>query len=333
MTKKIVLSPYCIEVIVKRSKKASFPTFEPPMLATLTKNYFSKKEWLYEPKYDGVRCVAYKKNGVVHLFSRNGHVVNREYPELVTALTQQLADNFVIDGEIVAFDTAGISRFQLLQSRINRTNHFSSVPIHYCIFDILYTDGYSMEQVPLYVRKALLKQLLQYNDVLQYTDHAVGNGMALFAAACKKHEEGIIAKQKDSKYSHTRSRDWLKFKCSASQELVIGGYTTPQGSRSHFGALLVGYYDKNNFIYAGKVGTGYSHETLALVGKKLEKLTIKKCPFFNYDGPVTQVHWVKPQLVAEFEFAEWTNGGKLRVGRYKGLREDKSAKKVIREAK
>lgn len=333
MAKKIALQSECTQALIKNSKKAPFPAFQPPMLATLTKNYFSKKDWLYEQKFDGERCVAYKKNGIVTVYSRNGREINHEYPEIVRALEAQVADNFVIDGEIVAFDTKGVTQFQLLQGRINLQKTTNAVvPVYYCIFDVLYTEGYIVEKVPLYARKELLKQLLAYNKILLYTEHSVGEGLPLYKKACKRHEEGIMAKQKDGAYIHARSRNWLKFKCSASQELVIGGYTKPRGSRTNFGALLVGYYDNKKFLYAGKVGTGFSHETLSFLGKKLSALTTKNCPFTNYDGLDTNVFWVKPQLVAEFEFAQWTNAGKLRVGRYKGLRDDKNAKSVVRES-
>lgn len=332
MSKKIILSQEVIDAIVKNSKKAPFPEFKTPMLATLTKNYFSDKEWFYEQKFDGERCIAYKKNGHVTLYSRNGKIINTEYEELAAALKAQAADDFVIDGEIIATDKSGISRFQLLQSRINLQNGDSPVPISYCIFDILYTDGYLVEHIPLFARKELLKHLLKYNTMLKYTDHIVGKGVPLFHQACKKGEEGIMAKDSHGLYVHKRSVSWLKFKCSASQELVIGGYTKPKGSRAHFGALLVGYYDKKHFIYAGKVGTGFSEETLALLGKKLEKITTTTCPFYQFDDSTKDVVWVKPHIVAEFEFAEWTQGGKLRVGRYKGLREDKSAQDVVRES-
>lgn len=325
--------------ILKKIKKESEPSFILPMLATLTTDYFSSKEWLYEHKFDGERCLAFKKNGKVRLISRNDKTMNAEYPELVQALEKQSADNFVLDGEIVSRNKKGISDFQLLQGRINIRNVADlklmkkTIPITYCIFDLLYVDGYDIRALPLYVRKVILKKLLKYNKILSYTEHSVGNGVALFKKACQLHWEGLIAKRIDSEYVGVRSRDWLKFKCSASQELVIGGYTEPQGSRSYFGALLVGYYDKGSLRYAGKVGTGFTHNTLEMLGKKLQKLETKKCPFSDYDKSLLRVHWVKPQLVADFQFAQWTKAGRLRVGRYKGLRDDKNAKDVVRESK
>ncbi len=321
----------------QKIKKVRQPSFIPVMLATLTKDYFSSKEWLYEHKFDGERCIAFKKNGVVNLMSRNKKNMNEIYPELVTALTKQAADNFIIDGEIISVDKKGVSDFELLQGRINlratsEKAKQKKIPITYCLFDLMYVDGYDIRKLPLYARKDLLKKLLSYNKILIYTEHKIGDGIAYFKQACKLNWEGLIAKRIDSEYVGVRSRDWLKFKCIMKQELIIVGYTKPQGSRSYFGALLVGYYNKEGkLMYAGKVGTGYSEDTLALLGKKLQKLTVKKCPFADYEGSVTNVTWVKPVLVAEFQFAQWTNAGRLRVGRYKGLRDDKDAKDVVKE--
>lgn len=313
------------------------PSFVKPMLATLTKNYFSDKNWFYEHKFDGERCLAFKKNGVVKLMSRNRRNINAEYPELVEALTRQKADNFIIDGEIVAHAKQGQSDFELLQGRINLRDledvqhKQKAIKINYCIFDLIYTDGSDTRHLPLYARKELLKKLLVYKKPLVYTTHKVGNGIPFFKKACKLHWEGLIAKDKNSTYVSRRSTSWLKFKCIMQQELVIGGYTEPRGSRSDFGALLVGYYKGDKLFFAGKVGTGFDQETLSMLGKKLRKIPATKCPFTNYTGTERAIHWVKPLLVAEFEFAEWTASKRLRVGRYKGLRTDKKARDVVRE--
>ncbi len=323
--------------LLKRAKKMAEPAFIKPMLATLTEDYFSRKDWLYEHKFDGVRCLVFKKKGVVHLLSRNNKSMNAEYPELVAAFKKQQADNFVIDGEIVSIGKKGISDFEQLQGRINVRKGAKlavvekKIPIKYCIFDLMYVQGYDVRALPLLARKKILKKLLQYTKLLSYTTHKVGNGIAYFKYACAKGWEGLIAKRIDSEYVGVRSPDWLKFKCVMEQELVIGGYTRPQGSRTDFGALLVGYYKNGVLHYAGKVGTGYTQDTLALLGKKLRKLDTTKCPFSNYDESIKNVHWVRPVLVGEFGFAQWTRQGRLRVGRYRGLREDKSAKEVVRE--
>jgi len=309
----------------------------PPMLATLTHDYFSSDTWLYEHKFDGERCLAFKKNGRVRLMSRNKREINGEYPELVDALTKQAADNFIVDGEIVSVNQKGISDFQLLQGRMHLLESSTiemrqkKVPILFNIFDCLYADGYDIRELPLHARKKVLKNLLSYRRPLVFTEHQVGNGLTFFKKACKLHWEGLIAKRIDSVYQGTRSRDWLKFKCIMKQELVIGGYTAPKGSRAYFGALLVGYYDKGKLRYAGKVGTGFNELTLSMLGKKLRALERTTCPFSDYDKSERDVHWVKPVLVAEFQFAQWTKASRLRVGRYKGLRDDKNAKDVIKE--
>ncbi len=309
----------------------------PLMLATLTEDYFDSKEWVYEHKFDGERCLVIKKNGKVSLMSRNKNSMNAGYPELVRALEEQQADNFIIDGEIVAVGKTGLSDFQLLQGRINLQQHAlieerqKNIRIKYCIFDVLYVAGYDVRPLPWYARNKILKKVVRYNKLLAFTKAEIGNGLKLFKRSCSLGWEGLIVKRKESTYVGKRSREWLKFKCAQGQELVIGGYTQPRGGREHFGALLVGYYQKGKLLYAGKVGTGYSEATLALLGKKLRALAIEQCPFSNYTLRARNVVWVKPLLVADFKFAQWTRGGKLRVGRYKGLRDDKKAKDVVRE--
>lgn len=323
--------------ILKKLKKTAQPKSIKPMLATLTQNYFSSKDWIYEHKFDGVRCVAFKKNGKVSLMSRNNNIMNTEYPEIVSVLEKDPADDFVIDGEIVAIGKTGISDFQLLQGRINLKQENlieerqKKIEIIYRIFDLIYCSGFDTTKLPLIFRKKVLKKLLKFNKLLSFSEHKIGDGVKFFHQACRLHWEGLIAKKKDSEYVETRSPNWLKFKCAFGQELVIGGFTEPEGSRSYFGALLVGYYDKDKFMYAGKVGTGFSYAMLEILGKKLNKLEISKCPFQNFEDSTRNIHWVSPKLVGEFEFAQWTRGGKLRVGRFKGLRTDKKATDVIKE--
>ncbi|MDR3646482.1 MAG: non-homologous end-joining DNA ligase [Candidatus Babeliales bacterium] len=322
--------------ILKKRKKEKQPTFIEPMLATLTKDYFTKKDWVYEHKFDGVRCLAFKKNGKVQLLSRNDNSMNNTYPEIVKALQDQEADNFIIDGEIIAQEK-GVSNFQMLQERINLQDFATieklqkKVPVIFCIFDLVYADGYNLQHLPLYARKEILEKLLDYNKILLYTKHKTGDTIRAFKKACQLKWEGLIVKDINSSYYNKRSKSWLKFKCSQGQELVIGGYTQPLGERSNFGALLVGYYQDGQLQYAGKVGTGFTFLTLMELGTKLQKLEIKNCPFVNFDGNSNLVHWVKPILVGEFEFAEWTKSGKLRVGRFKGLRIDKKATLVVKE--
>ncbi len=317
-------------------KKKKQPDFIQPMLATLTKYYFSKETWIYEEKFDGVRCIVIKKNGKVQLISRNEHVMNSAYPEVVKAIEHQASDNFIIDGEIVALSKKGISSFELLQGSINlkelaKIKARLHIPIELYLFDVMYAGGYDVQNMPLLARKKVLKKLLSFNKTLKYTEHIVGDGITYFKKICRMNGEGVIAKRADSLYINARSINWLKFKCIMQQELIIVGYTEPRGSREYFGALLVGYYKDEKLMYAGKVGTGYTQLSLEILGKQLQKLEIKKCPLANFDESSIGIHWVKPKLVAEFQFAQWTSGGKLRVGRYKGLRTDKDAKDVVRE--
>jgi len=337
MAKKSPFSGLSPEILAKRKKLAE-PSFIDPMLATLTDKYFSSKDWIYEHKFDGERCLAFKKHGKVTIKSRNKRVINDEYPELVIALTQQPAHDFVIDGEIIAVEKkGGLSDFQLLQGRINLridkkiAQQEKNVPIYYQIFDIMYADGYDIRELPLLARKKILKNTLNFKGVLKYSDHRSTEGLKFFKEACKLHWEGLIAKRAKSTYQGIRSRDWLKFKCVMEQELVIIGYTEPKGSRTDFGALLVGYYKGKKLMYAGKVGTGFNQEVLKMLGARLRKLKTSTSHVSNYTLSTKDVHWVKPKLVAEFKFAEWTRGGRLRVGRYKGMRDDKKAHDVVKE--
>ncbi len=321
----------------EKRKKSAQPSFIKPMLATLTDTYFSSTEWIYEHKFDGERCLVVKKNGKVTLMSRNKKSKNLEYPELVKAFEEQKADNFIVDGEIITIGKEGVSDFQKLQQRINLSTESKikevrkKVKISLEIFDVMYADGYDIRDLTLLGRKSVLKNLLDFKGILAYTEHKTGDGVAYFKKACKIHWEGLIAKKSDSPYIGKRSTDWLKFKCIMKQELVIGGFTDPRGTRIGFGALLVGYYKDGKLHYAGKVGTGYSDDELRMLFSKLIPLETSTCYFSNYTESTEGVHWVKPELVAEFRFANWTKENRLRVGRFKGLRDDKDAKDVVKE--
>ncbi len=200
------------------------------------------------------------------------------------------------------------------------------------LFDLLYLDRYDTRQVPLRYRKELLRKTFDYQDSLRFTEHRETEGEAYYQEACRKGWEGVIAKNGDSVYVSRRTRDWLKFKCVQRQEFVIGGYTDPQGERTGFGALLVGFYRRGKLVYAGKVGTGFDTDTLRRLGKKLAQLETVISPFAGDGLPRRSVHWVKPKLVAEIGFTEWTPGGKLRHPRFLGLREDKRPEEVVRES-
>jgi DNA ligase D-like protein (predicted ligase) len=304
------------------------------MLATLTERRFSEPDWIYERKLDGERCMTLRRGSSLRLLSRNSKELNETYPELADALSEQDAESFAVDGEIVAFE-GRVTSFSRLQQRMQISDpeeaRRSGVKVYYYLFDLLYLGGYDTTGVPLRHRKALLRQALRFADPIRFTAHRNEDGEAYYREACRKGWEGIIAKRADSGYAHTRSRDWLKFKCVNQQEFVVGGYTDPQGERVGFGALLIGYYDEDELKYAGKVGTGYDDETLERLSDRLAAIERKTPAFGEEDLPRNGVHWVTPELVAEVGFTEWTDDGKLRHPRFLGLRRDKQARQVKRE--
>jgi DNA ligase D-like protein (predicted ligase) len=296
------------------------------MKAVLWDEAFSDPGWIYERKLDGVRCLAHRDNRGVRLVSRTDRSMNDDYPELVAALEAEPRGDFVVDGEVVAFGGAGVTSFSRLQRR-----HRERVAIFYYVFDLLRLDGEDTRGLPLRERKAELRRALAFKGPIRFSPHRNGNGEELFREACRKGLEGIMAKRADSPYRSTRSSDWRKLKCHAEQELVIGGYTAPQGSRTDFGALLVGYFEDGRLSYAGKVGTGFDHATLRELGGRLRDLERDDAPFYDVHPIPRGTHWVEPELVAQIAFTEWTRDGRLRHPRYLGLRTDKPAREVVRE--
>jgi bifunctional non-homologous end joining protein LigD len=295
-----------------------------PMKAVLTDDRFSDADWIYERKLDGIRGVAIKADTRVRLLSRNDLSLNGRFPEVVDALETDEAADFVVDGEVVAFAGAQTS-FARLQQRGERP-----VQVFFYVFDLLYLAGHDVTALPLRARKSLLRDALAFHGPVRLTPHRNRDGEALFREACRKGWEGLIAKRAESPYVHGRSRDWLKFKCSAEQELVIGAFTAPRGSRTDLGALLLGYYERGRLRYAGKVGTGFNRAELARLAGLLEPLRRDDSPFAD-EVRERHVTWVEPKLVAEVGFSEWTRDGRLRHPRYLGLREDKAASEVVRE--
>jgi bifunctional non-homologous end joining protein LigD len=302
----------------------SVPDWVEPMKAVLTEERFSDPGWVFERKLDGLRCLAFKDRRGVRMLSRNKLSFNDRFPAIANALEGDPATDFVIDGEIVAF-AKGRSTFETLQQR---GEHRAQIYLY--LFDVLYAAGQDVTKQPWRERKALLKGLLRFDGPIRLTPHRNGNGEALFRDACAKGWEGLIAKRADARYTHGRSRDWLKFKCGFEQELVVGGFTAPRGTRTELGALLVGHYEGEKLRYAGKVGTGFTRQTLADLGAKLARLEQPDSPFADR---VREPHvtWVEPQLVAQVAFSEWTRDGRLRHPRFLGLRDDKPAREVIRE--
>jgi len=314
--------------------KKEQPDWEEPMLATLTSERFDDHGWIFGRKLDGERCIAYKKTGRVRLMSRNRHIINAQYPEVVEALEKESADDLICDGEVVAFDNHGETRFELLQPRMGlqdpRDALKSGVPVFYYMFDMLYYGGYDITRLAVVDRKSILKKSLSFGGPLHYVEERMGGGLAYFTEACGLGWEGLIAKRAESPYVHGRSGDWLKFKCVLDQEFVIGGYTEPHGKRTGFGAILVGYYKDSKLIYAGKVGTGFSDETIVKLMDKFRPLERNTSPFSG-EVEEKEVRWLEPKLVAQVGFEEWTNYGKLRQPRFEGLRYDKGPESVIRE--
>jgi bifunctional non-homologous end joining protein LigD len=300
------------------------PTGADAMKAVLTPERFSDPAWIYERKLDGIRCIAVRDGGETRLWSRNDLSMNARYPEVAAAIAAQPRTRLAVDGEVVAFDGAQTSFAKLTR----RGREY--VPVFFYVFDLLWLDGEDVRRLPLRTRKRLLRDALDWQDPLRFTRHRNTDGEAFYAEACAKGWEGLIAKRVDSPYGGGRSKDWLKFKCGMGQELVIGGFTAPQGSRIEFGALLVGYYDGDALRYAGKVGTGFDQALLRSLGARMRELAVPDPPFAD---PVRErgVTWVKPELVAQIGFSEWTRDGRLRHPRFLGLRDDKPAAQVVRE--
>ena len=292
-----------------------FPDWLQPMAATLTQERFTGPEWLFERKLDGIRVLAYKRGKNVTLYSRNR--LPQHYPTVAEAIADLPVKDAILDGE-AAWDIS----HSLGADRRS--------PVLYHVFDVLWIDGRDVTSLPLEERRALLKKLplkAPLGRVLELKDEKP------WERACAEGWEGVIAKRRDSKYEHRRSPHWLKMKCEAGQELVVGGYTDPQGSRVGLGALLVGYFDKDDFVFAGKLGTGFDTKLLLDLRARLEKIEIPASPFTKAKGlPRLRAHWVKPQVVVQVAFTEWTVHGKLRHPRLIAVRHDKAARDVVREA-
>jgi bifunctional non-homologous end joining protein LigD len=310
------------------------PGWLDPELATLTQDRFSDPGWIFERKLDGERCLAFISGRQVRLMTRNHKEDTSTYPEITEALAAQTG-NFIIDGEIVAFDGSQ-TRFARLQQRLGVRHPGldlrAAVPVCYYIFDVLWAGDRDMRPLPLRQRKQILRGLLTFAGPLRFTEHIDTDGEAYFRQACASGWEGVIAKRADAPYRAGRTKDWLKFKCEAGQEFVIGGFTDPRGTRTGFGALLLGYYDPgHDLVYAGKVGTGFTQQTLDSLHTTLAGLEQDRPPFDRGRLPRSGVHWVQPRLVAEVGFSEWTTDGELRHPRFQGLRDDKDPADVVRE--
>ena len=284
---------------------SDFPDWLEPMAATLTQERFAGDDWIFERKFDGVRLLAFKRGADVQLFSRNR--LQQNIPKLSDAIAQLPVDDVILDGEIT-WDRQGA----------------------YNVFDILWLNGRNVTRLPLEERLALLKSLRLRAPIRRVTPIEDAKP---WERARAEGWEGVIAKRRGSPYEHRRSPHWLKMKCEASQELVVGGFTDPQGTRVGLGALLVGYYDGDDFVFAGKIGTGFDTKLLLDLRARLDALEIPKSPFTKAVGlPRLRAHWVRPEIVVQVAFIEWTVHGKLRHPRLLGVQFDKHARDVVKES-
>lgn len=299
-----------------------------PMLAKLGEEPFDNEEWLFETKWDGYRAIAYKNGEKISLVSRNQLSYNKLFDQIVEDL-KNIPDDVILDGEVVILDSKGISRFQLLQNYQN--THKGT--LYYFVFDILYHNGHDLRNMPLVQRKEALKKILASSNCSQvrYSDHIENRGIVFFREAQKLQLEGIMGKKKDSTYSTVRSSNWIKIKTKQSQEAVIGGFTKPKGSRKHFGALLLGVYEGDRFVYVGHVGGGFNQKLLQDLFAKIAPLEQENCPFEKKPKTNTPATWIKPKLICEVVFSEWTSDGSMRHPVFKGLRMDKKPTEVKKE--
>lgn len=331
-------------VLVSEPVKRPMPTSIHPMLAESIDEAFDGDDWLFEIKWDGYRAITFIENGKARLVSRNQNELTPRYPELKDMASSIKAKNAILDGEVVALDDDGRASFSLMQQRTGfrpggrRGTANADVPVLYYAFDLLYLDGYDWRRVPLEERKKKLESLIISGDSVRFSDHYEAHGKALFQIAQQKKLEGILAKKRASFYEEHRSREWLKIKIRQRTECVVGGYTEPEGTRAHFGSLVLGLYDKQGkLIHVGQVGSGFDQKLLDEISKLLKKIETKKNPFYGEVEALRKVIWVKPELVAEVEYAEWTDGTaegtgpKLRAPVFLGLRDDKDPKECLLE--
>ena len=320
------------------------PQFIEPMKARLVDEPPKHGDWLYELKFDGIRAMAIKSDRKVSLISRNGNKLDARFPEIVEAVKNLPVREYVIDGEVVALDEDGRSSFQLLQGLEMEGR---KAPLRFYVFDLLQLDGKSLLGLPLEQRKQVLAKICEnVGDPIRYSGEISGDVKSLLAEVKRRGLEGLIGKQRNSVYEPgRRSGTWIKLKCVNEQEFVIGGYTPPAGSRKYFGAILVGYYEIGKLRFAGKVGSGFTEKSLSMLHKKFREEEHGDCPFVDLPSKqggewvqgitpsmMKKMHWVNPKFVAEIKFAEWTRDQKLRQPVFLGMREDKAATEVKREA-
>jgi bifunctional non-homologous end joining protein LigD len=316
------------------ASKRAMPSSITPMLATISEKPFDDPGWLFEIKWDGYRAIAFINDGKVRLVSRNQNDLTARFSELQSLAKSIAAKSAILDGEIVVLDDRGRPSFSLMQQRTGfrahgrKTTPRGDLQILYYVFDLLYLDGYDLRRAALEERKRLLRQIVRDDELVRYSDHFAGQGITLFDAAKQKGLEGIIAKKSGSVYEERRSHDWQKIKITQTVDCVIGGYTDPEGSRQHFGSLMLGLYKKKQLIHVGNAGTGFDLALLKEIALTLKPIASRTNPFTGPTEP-KKAHWVKPSVVAEVKFSEWTHstdegGLKLRAPVFMSLREDKA---------
>ena len=319
--------------------KAAMPKVIQPMLATLADKPFSHPDWLFETKWDGVRAICFIKNGRARFVSRNQLDMAPQYPELADIAKCVDASEVILDGEIVALDEGGVSRFQLLQPRLGRKNAgeiarlATKTRLAYYVFDLLYMDGCDLTGCKLLDRKTNLEEILKSSKNVRYSDHIIREGERLYAEIAKVPLEGIIAKLLNSTYAQRRSTAWLKIKAVQEAEVVIGGYTEPRKSRAYFGALVVGLYTEGKLHYVAHVGGGFNQKTLEQVYRLMQSLKASQCSFVEEPKTNEPVQWVNSKLVAQVKFSEWTADKRMRHPIFLGLRQDKKPEQCTFEPK
>jgi len=325
--------------------KAAMPRVIHPMLATLVDEPFDDDDWFFEIKWDGYRALAYIEGSKVRLVSRNQNEF-QDYPELRDIPRYLRAKQAILDGEIVALDEQGRPSFSLMQQRLGvlpggnrkrKTGPAGNIPVVYYAFDLLYLEGYSLFRATLENRKRALREIFSDSAMIRYSDHVPGKGIELYHLAAGRELEGIVGKRRQSHYAQKRSRDWLKIKITQTQEAVIGGYTEPRGAREHFGSLILGLYDdQHRLIPVGQAGSGFNRASHAEMWQRLKKLETPHSPFFIKPESTRRIHYVRPEMVAQVKFSEWTHEGqsgqvKMRSPIFQGLRVDKKPEECVLE--